>query len=104
MLYPMMCVVLCGVVLSCLVLCCIVLIGVVLCGVVLCYVALYPMMCVVLCGVAYYNDLIILLYHTALVNGQCEEIACVTAEWRTETLKLKLLQEVSQKNQEKFQR
>ena len=62
------------------------------------------MMCVVLCGVAYFNDLIILLYHIALVNGQCEEIACVTAEWRTEMLKLKLLQEVSQKNQEKFQR
>ena len=45
-----------------------------------------------------------MLNKIALVNGQCEEIACVTADWRTETLKLKLLQEVSQKNQEKFQK
>ena len=103
----MTCVVWCCVLFCCVVLYCVVLypmMCVVLCCVVLCCVVLYPMMCVVLCCIAYFNDLIILLYHIALVNGQCEEIACVTAEWRTEMLKLKLLQEVSQKNQEKFQR
>ena len=44
------------------------------------------------------------LFYTALVKGQCDEVATVLTDWRTEISDLKLKQEASLRNQDIFLR